>query len=197
MLFPSLITSICAVFGVRLDARDEYVKNDSAFLPHTNERVVGESAETTTEPAAVTGARRTIGLEHKIQALSTNITQCAKAQQRQNNRFWSYLQHLDNQLDQFALYMKHTHQNLPDSLLQQYNFGANTTGAPEEASEETNNTYEPAEEAAAKPPAKVDSEDAEPSYQSEDEGAKFETDSSPTEAEDNSEQERKEPPLPT
>ena len=31
MLFRSLITSICVVFGVRFDTRDEHVKNDGAF----------------------------------------------------------------------------------------------------------------------------------------------------------------------
>ena len=195
MLFPSLIPSICVVSSVRLDARDEHVKNDGAFTARTIERVAGESAGTTMEPAVVIGARRAIGLEQIIQALSTSITQCAEAQQRETNLFWSYLQHLDNQLHQFALYMKRTHRNLSDSLLQQYNFDANTAGAPAEASEETNNTDEPAEEAAIEPAAKVDSEDVEPSDPPKDESAKSETDSSPTEAEDNSEQEREEPPL--
>ena len=57
LLFPSLITSICVVSGVRLDARDDHVKNDGAFTTRTIERVTGESAGTTTEPAAETGAR--------------------------------------------------------------------------------------------------------------------------------------------
>lgn len=61
LLFISLITSICVVFGVRFDARDDHVKNDGAFTARTIERVVGESAGTTTEPAVVTGARRAIG----------------------------------------------------------------------------------------------------------------------------------------
>ena len=56
LLFPSLITSICVVSGVRLDAKDEHVKNDGAFTTRTIERVAGESAGTTIEPAAVTGA---------------------------------------------------------------------------------------------------------------------------------------------
>ena len=80
LLFSSLITNICVVFGVRLDARDEHVKNEGAFTARTIERVVGESAATTTEPAAVIGARQAIGLEQTIQALSTSITQCAEAQ---------------------------------------------------------------------------------------------------------------------
>lgn len=117
LLFPSFITNICVVSNVRLDARDDHVKNDGAFTTRTIERVAGESAEITTEPAAVTGARGAIGLEEIIHALSTNITQCAETQQRENDQFWSYLQHLDNQLHQFPLYMKSTHQNFPDSLL--------------------------------------------------------------------------------
>ena len=121
----------------------------SRTMVRTIERVAGESAGITTEPAVVTGAGRAIGLEQTIQALSTNITQCAEAQQRENDRFWSCLQHLDNQLHQFALYMTRTHRNFPDSLLQQYNFDSNTTGAPAEASEEATATDEPAEEAAA------------------------------------------------
>ena len=66
LLFPSLITSICVVSGVRLDAKDEHVKNDGAFTARTIERVAGESAGTTTEPATVIGARRAIGLEQTI-----------------------------------------------------------------------------------------------------------------------------------
>ena len=205
LLFPLLITSICVVSGVRLDTKDEHVKNDGVFMARTIERVAGESAGTTTEPAAVTttepaavtGARRAIGLEQTIQALSTCITQCVEAQQRENDRFWSYLQHLNNQLHQFSLYMKSTHQNFPDSLLQQYNFNTNTTGAPAEASEEATATDEPEAEAAAEPQAKVESEDAEPYDQPEEEGDKSATDSSPTEAENDSEKEREEPSIQT
>ena len=80
MLFPSLVTSICVVSGVRLEASDKYVKNDGAFTARTIERVAGESAGTTTEPAAVTRARQTLGLEQTIQALSTSIHQCVEAQ---------------------------------------------------------------------------------------------------------------------
>ena len=143
LLFPSLIISICVVSWVRLDAKDEHVKNDGAFTARTIERVAGESAETTTELAVVIGARRAIGLEQTIQALSTSINQCAEAQQRENDQFWNYLQHLENQLHQFALYMKRTHWNFPDSLLQQYNFDTNTIGAPAEANEEATATDEP------------------------------------------------------
>ncbi|KAH9723603.1 hypothetical protein KPL70_007177 [Citrus sinensis] len=159
LLFASLITSIYVVSGVRLDARDDHVKNDGAFTTRTIERVA--------------------------------------AQQRENDRFWSYLQHMDNQLHQFTLYMKHTHRNFPDSLLQQYNFDTNTTCAPAEASEEATATDEPEEEAAAEPQAGVESEDAEPSDQPEEEGDKSATDSSPIKAKDNSEKEHEEPSIPT
>ena len=36
---------------------------------------------------------------------------------------WSYLQHLEDHLHQFVVYIKSTHHNFLDSLLQQYNFG--------------------------------------------------------------------------
>ena len=66
LLFTSLITNICVVSSVRLDAKDEHVKNDYALTARTIERIAGESAGATTEPAAVTGARRAIGLEQTI-----------------------------------------------------------------------------------------------------------------------------------
>ena len=123
LLFPLLITSICVVSGVRLDARDDHIKNDSAFTARTIKRVAGESDRTTTEPATVTGARR--------------------------------------------------------------------------ASEEATATNEPEKEAVAEPQAEVESEDDEISDQPEEEGDKSATDSSPTEAKDNSEKECEEPSIPT
>ena len=54
------------VSSVRLDAKDEHVKNDGALTARTIERIAGESAGVTTEPAVVTGARRAIGLEQTI-----------------------------------------------------------------------------------------------------------------------------------
>ena len=59
--------------------KDEHVKNDGALIARTIERIVGESAGTTTEPAAVIGARRAVGLAQTIQVLSTSTTQCAEA----------------------------------------------------------------------------------------------------------------------
>ena len=73
LLFHSLITSICIVSRVHLDAKDEHVKNDGALTARTIERITGEAAGTPSEPAIVTGARRVIGLEQRIQALSINI----------------------------------------------------------------------------------------------------------------------------
>ena len=116
-----------------------------------------------------------------------------EAQQRENDRFWNYLQHLNNQLNQFALYMKHTHRNFPDSLLQQYNFDTNITDAPAEVSDKATATDAPAEE--TEPQAMVDSEDAETSDPPEDEGDKLETDSSPSEAKDNSDKECEDPTI--
>ena len=197
LLFSSLVTSICVVSCVRLEASDDHVKNEGAFTTRTIEIVTGESAGATTELAAVTGARQTFGLEQTIQALSTSIHQCVEAQQKENGRFWSYLQHLDGQLHQFDVYMTRNYRNFPTSLLQQYNFDTSTTDAPVKANEEATASDEPAKQAAAKPPIEIDLEDAEPSDPPKDEGDKSETDSSPSEAEDNSEQERDEPPIPT
>ena len=54
LLFPSLITSICVVSGVCLDAKDEHVKNDGALTARTIERIAGETAGATSKPAAAT-----------------------------------------------------------------------------------------------------------------------------------------------
>ena len=118
LIFHSLITNICVVSRVCLDAKDEYIKNDGVLTTFTIERIVGEAAGVPSEPITVIGARRASGLEQRIEALNTSINQCAKTQQRENNRFWSYLQYLDNQLHHFAVYMKSNHRNFPDSLLQ-------------------------------------------------------------------------------
>ena len=93
--------------------------------------------------------------------------------------------------------MKNTHQNVPDSLLQQYNFDTNTTEAPAKVSEEATDMDEPEEEATTDPQAEADSEAAEQSDQQEEEGDKFATDSSPTEAEGEFEKECEEPPVRT
>ena len=52
LLFPSLITSICVVSGVRLDAKDEHIKNNGALTVGTIERIAGEVAGAPPEPAA-------------------------------------------------------------------------------------------------------------------------------------------------
>ena len=63
LLFPSLITSIYVVSGVRLNAKDEHVKNDGALTARTIERIVGEVAGVLSEPATVTWVRRFIGIK--------------------------------------------------------------------------------------------------------------------------------------
>ena len=197
LLFPSLITSICVVLRVHLDAKDEHVKNDGVLTTRTIERIAGEVAGALPEPTAVVGARRIVGLEQRIQALSTSITQCAEARQRENNWFWSYLQHLEDHLHQFAVYMKCTHRNFPDSLLQQFNFGTSTTDAQAVVSEDATDTYEPEEEAAAEPQAEADTDADEQLDQPEEEGVKSTIDSSPTELDEEPEKELEEPPART
>ena len=93
--------------------------------------------------------------------------------------------------------MKSTHKNFPNLLLQQYNFDTNTTIAPEEAREVAIATDEPEAEAATEPQVEVESEDAEPSDQPEEEGDKSATDSLPTKADEDSEKEREEPSIQT
>ena len=63
LLFPSLITNICVVSGVRIDTKYEHVKSDGALTARTIERIAGEVAGAPSELAAVIGARRVIGFE--------------------------------------------------------------------------------------------------------------------------------------
>ncbi|KAH9802442.1 hypothetical protein KPL71_001386 [Citrus sinensis] len=150
LLFPLLITSICVVFGVPLDVKDEHVKNDSALTARTIERITGESAGTTTEPVAVTGARRAIALTE------TSLIHCSS-----------------------SIILTPTPQ-----LLQQNN-------------EEATATDEPKEKAAVEPQVEVESVDAEPSDQPEEEGDESATNGSPIEVEDESEKEREAPSIKT
>ena len=66
LLFASLITSICVVSRVHLDAQDDRVKNNGALTARTIERITGESAAAPPEPVAVTGVRRVAGMEGRI-----------------------------------------------------------------------------------------------------------------------------------
>lgn len=91
LLFPSLITSICLVSGVRTTAQDERIKNEGAA--QTIERIAGESVAAPPEPVVVVGSRRVLRVEKRLQKLSDSITQCAEAQQKENNRLWTYLRH--------------------------------------------------------------------------------------------------------
>ena len=67
------------VSRVHLDTKDEHVKIYGALTTRTIERITSEIVRATSKPATVTGARQAIGLEKRIQALSTSITQCAEA----------------------------------------------------------------------------------------------------------------------
>lgn len=98
LLFPSLLTSIYMVFGVRPTAQDERIKNEGALTTRTIEGIASESATAPPEPVVVAGARRVIGVEWRLQELSDSITQCVKAQQSENNRFWTYLWYLEDHL---------------------------------------------------------------------------------------------------
>ena len=74
LLFPSLITSICVVSGVHLDAKDELVKNDGALTARTIERIAGDVTGAPPKPAVVEGSRIVVGLEQRIHTLTTSIT---------------------------------------------------------------------------------------------------------------------------
>ena len=84
-------------------------------------------------------------MERRLQELSDNITQCVTAQQRENNKFWAYLMHLENHLPQFAMFMKNQHLDLPDPLLQQFNFG-DPAAESEKAAIELDSKIKPDEE---------------------------------------------------
>lgn len=143
--FPSLITGICIVFGVRVTSQDELIRNAGALNARTIERITGETTAEPTDPVAIINTRRAMGIERKLQELNDSITQCVAAQQRENNRFWAYLMHLDNHLHQFVVYMKDHHKNFPESLLQQFNFGTPVTGS-EEVTIDLDSATEPKEE---------------------------------------------------
>lgn len=64
--------------------------------------------------------------------------------------------HLKSQLHQFVVFLKHQHPNLPDSLLQQFNFGDPTAGS-EKAATKPDSEVEPDME----DPAPVEAEDPE------------------------------------
>lgn len=87
LLFHSLITSICLVSRVRTTTQNEHIMNKGVLTARTIKRITSESATTQPELVVVAWSRRIIGVERKLQELSDNITQCVKAQQRENNRF--------------------------------------------------------------------------------------------------------------
>lgn len=80
LLFPSLITSICVVSGVRITAQDERIKNNGAFTTRTIKRIIGEATAAPTKLVVVAGTKRVVRVEMRIQELSDSIIQCAEAQ---------------------------------------------------------------------------------------------------------------------
>ena len=98
---------------------------------------------------------------------------------------WSYLQHLEDHLHQFVVYIKSTHHNFLDSLLQQYNFGISII----EVSEDVTDTDEPEEETTTEPQADADIDADNQSDQHEEECVQSTIDSSPTEEEEKHEKE--------
>lgn len=123
LLFLSLITCICIVYGVRVTGKDELIRNTRVLNARAIERIAGETVAASTELVAVTSTRKAVWMDRKLQELSASINQCAVAQHRENNKFWAYLMHLDNHLHQLAVYMKDHHRDFLESLLQQFNFG--------------------------------------------------------------------------
>ena len=67
LIFPSLITSICVVSGVHLDAQDDRVKNNGALTARTIKRIASEVVAAPPESVAATRARRVVGMERRIQ----------------------------------------------------------------------------------------------------------------------------------
>ncbi|KAH9723797.1 hypothetical protein KPL70_007262 [Citrus sinensis] len=102
---------------------------------------------------------------------------------------WSYLQHLEDHLHQFVVYIKSTHHNFLDSLLQQYNFGISII----EVSEDVTDTDEPEEETTTEPQADADIDADNQSDQHKEQGVQSTTDSSPIEEEEKHEKELEEP----
>lgn len=72
-----------------------------------------------------------------LQALSEVVQACIQAQMEENNSFWTYLQHLEAQKHQFAMYMKSKDADFSDSLLEQFNFAEAEEAAPAKVSEDT------------------------------------------------------------
>ena len=91
LLFPSLITSICVVSGVRLGAKDEHVKEWwCPYYTHHRENCWW-SCWRPIRTSCCNRSEMSYWVRTENEVLSTNIIQCAEAQQRENNRSWSYL----------------------------------------------------------------------------------------------------------
>ena len=77
LLFPSLITNICVVFGVKISAKDEKIKNKRALMAGTLERITGKIITVAIlEHVAVIRTGKVTCIERKLQELSDNINDC-------------------------------------------------------------------------------------------------------------------------
>ena len=81
-----------------------------------------------------------------LHEFSESLNACVQAQKQENQRFWTYLLHLEALKHQFAMYMKSKHADFPKSLLQQFNFQRAEETAPVEESEEVEIEEESEEE---------------------------------------------------
>lgn len=80
------------------------------------------AAAATLEHSAATKVKQATRIEKMLQELSDSINAYVQAQKEENQRFWTYLIHLEAKKHQFARYMKSKHANFPKSQLQQFNF---------------------------------------------------------------------------
>lgn len=77
-----------------------------------------------------------------LQELSEAVKACVQAQMEKNQRFWTYLRHLEVQKHQFAQYLKSKDAYFPESLLQQFNFKRAKEAALVEGSEDAESKRE-------------------------------------------------------
>ena len=92
---------------MKFKAGDERVKNEGAIIARTVEKIAGETtAAATPERPTPVKAEQAPGLE----------------EMEENQRFQTYLQHLEAQRHQFTMYRTSKDVDFPDSLLQQFKF---------------------------------------------------------------------------
>ena len=73
------------------------------------------TAAATLEHSAATKVDQATRIEQMLQELSDSINAYVQAQKEENQRFWTYLIHLEAKKHQFARYMKSKHANFPKS----------------------------------------------------------------------------------